>query len=179
MGLISRVLSYVKTKSQGASVSDVKHDPGGGANQTAHHFQDPNTDSAPLPGDFLITVNVQQTGSQEAVAYLDPNSSQVAEPGEHRTYSRDDGGTEKAQVYIKKDGTIEVSNDTVTLTLSASGQATLANGSGSITLEPGGDVDINGAIIDTNGNITTANGISLDDHLHVGNLGNPTSAPIP
>ncbi len=151
MGLISRVISYVKTVSQGANVSDVKHDPGGGANQTGRHFQDPNTDSAPLPGDYLVTVHVQQSGSEEAVAYLDPSQAQTAQPGENRTYSRNGGGTEVAQVYLKNDGTIEVSNDSGSVTLEPSGRILAANRGGFIDLQAGGTVDINGFTIDPSG----------------------------
>ncbi len=45
-------------------------------------------------------------------------------------------------------------------------------------MEAGGNVNINGLVIDTDGNATTAKGVSLDDHTHTGNMGIPTSPPI-
>jgi hypothetical protein len=44
----------------------------------------------------------------------------------------------------------------------------LKNGAGFIKLNPDGSVNINGAIIGTDGNLTTASGISVNTHVHGG-----------
>lgn len=162
--MISVVLSYARKVRNGANVSDVKHDPGGGANETGEHFQAPNADCVPLPGDYAATVPVQRTGGEVPVGFIDPKQNQTAKPGESRVYARDASGTEVAQVYVKNDGTVETSNDNGSTTLSpdgtitaqgpvasgslaADGTITLTNGPGSFIMAPDGTVTINGFTI--------------------------------
>ena len=51
MGRIALVLSFIRSLANGANVSDVKVDSGGGANTTAQHFAPAGDDSHPLPDD--------------------------------------------------------------------------------------------------------------------------------
>ena len=181
MGLISKLLSYTRIGDRnGAKVSDVKHDPGGGANQTGEHFQAANEDSVPLPGDYLLTVSVQRTGGQVVVGFIDPKQEQTAEPGEHRQYARNADGDQVVQLHLKKDGAAELSNAEGSVVLNADGSIVLTTPNGANTLAADGSVAFsNGASITTAGDVLTAAGISLDTHVHVGNLGANTSVPVP
>lgn len=164
MGLMSKVLAYTRIADRfGAAVSDVKHDPGGGANETGEHFQAANEDSVPLAGDYLVTVSVQRTGGEVAVGFIDPKQQQTAEPGEHRTYARDAAGAEVVQFHLRKDGSAVLSNSTGSITLFPDGRIIAANGGGSIDLTAGGTVDINGATIDASGNMTSPGTVSAQN----------------
>ena len=161
MGLISKVLSYTRIADRfGVKVSDVKHDPGGGANATGEHFQAANQDAVPLPGDYLLTVSVQRTGGEVVVGFIDPKQKQTAGQGEHRTYARNADGEEVVQLILKKDGSAVLSNNSGSVSLEPSGRILAANGGGYIDLTAGGTVDINGATIDPSGNITSPGTVS-------------------
>lgn len=178
MGLISKVLSYTRIADRfGAKVSDVKHDPGGGANETGEHFQAANQDAVPLPGDYLLTVSVQRTGGEVAVGFIDPKQEQTADPGEFRVYARDGDGAQIVQLHLKKDGTavinnengsitlkpdgeIESRNDTAIHVIRPSGAIRGSNPSGFFELQDDGTVNINGATIDPAGNIDTPTNIT-------------------
>lgn len=181
MGLISKVLSYTRIADRfGAKVSDVKHDPGGGANETGEHFQAANQDAVPLPGDYLLTVSVQRTGGQVVVGFIDPNQEQTAEPGEYRAYARDGDGVQVVQVHLKKDGAAVIDNENGSVTLNPDGSIVLSTPHGDNTFATDGSVAFSaGAQIDSAGDVLTAAGISLDSHVHVGNLGANTSVPVP
>lgn len=156
MGLISKVLSYTRIADRfGAKVSDVKHDPGGGANETGEHFQAANQDAVPLPGDYLLTVSVQRTGGEVVVGFIDPKQEQTAEPGEYRAYARDADGAQVVQLHLKKDGTAVLNNAEATVEMKPSGEVNTQNASGFYKLQDDGTVNINGATIDPSGNIET------------------------
>jgi hypothetical protein len=55
----------------------------------------------------------------------------------------------------------------------------LTAGSSVIRMKPDGTIDMNGATITPAGDVVSATGVSLSNHLHTGNLGAPTGAPIP
>jgi hypothetical protein len=59
MGLIAKLLSFVRVERNGAKINDVKVDPGGGPNITAEHFAPIGDDAHPLPGDFVVANNVR------------------------------------------------------------------------------------------------------------------------
>jgi hypothetical protein len=152
MGLISKILSYTRIADRfGAKVSDVKHDPGGGANQTGEHFQGANEDSVPLPGDYLVTINVQRTGGEVVVGFIDPKQQQTAEPGEHRQYARDASGVGVVQLHLKKDGSAILSNANGSTELKQTGEVNTQNANGFYKLLASGVVDINGFTIATDG----------------------------
>ena len=175
MGLVSKlalILSFTRATLNGANVSDVKTDPGGGANVTAQHFSAPGDDSVPLVTDYALTVPGMHEGQASAVGYLDPKSAPVAVEGEKRIYSRDAAGETVAEVHLKNEGTIiafnenitlqldpdgsgKIFNEDITIQLNADGSGKLFNASGFIELLASGVVDINGATIDTSGKITS------------------------
>lgn len=185
MGLISKVLSYTRIADRfGAKVSDVKHDPGGGANETGEHFQAANQDAVPLPGDYLLTVSVQRTGGEVVVGFIDPKQEQTAEPGEYRAYARDANGAQVVQVHLKKDGTAVLNNANGAYTLNPDGSAVVTTPDGDNTFATDGSfTSSTGARITSDGDFVTASGVSLDNHPHNqgndsgGNSEQPTNPP--
>ena len=181
MGRIAKILSFVRTLANGAKVSDVKVDPGGGANVTAQHFSSPGDDAHPLATDYAVTMEVQRTGGVAAVGYVDPINEPKALRGDKRTYARDAASGEAVvEVWLQNDGTgtlsnsngsavllpdggVELTTPEGTFEAKADGSIKGSNGSGSFELEAGGDFLVNGVIIDTNGNITTAGTVNADD----------------
>ncbi|MCP4444595.1 MAG: hypothetical protein GY811_04520 [Myxococcales bacterium] len=182
MGRIAAILSFIRSSAHGAKVSDVKVDPGGGANVTAQHFAPAGDDAHPLPGDYAITVGVPRTGSEAVVGYVDPNSDQKAQAGDKRIYARDSGGVVVVEVWLQGDGTALVVNGAGSFRLSPDGSIKGDNGAGSFELAAGGNFLVNGVTIDTSGNITspatvtgstvagtaslTAAGKEMKEHVH-------------
>lgn len=148
MGL-ARLLSFVRTRANSAQVSDVKVDPGGGANVTAQHFAPAGDDSHPLPGDYVALTGASGTGRANAVGYIDPANEQKAAAGEKRVYARSADGAPMVEVWLKNDGS-----------------AIIQNSAGVFTLQPDGEFNINGARITTGGDVITAAGVSLNNHPH-------------
>lgn len=176
MGLIGKLIDFVRGEVDDAKVADVTIDPGGGANLTTHHFACSGDDSRPLPDDFVAAVPSTGSGNAMAVAYLDPKNAGEAAAGEKRIYARDSGGDPVVWFWLKNDGS-----------------AIVDNGSGSIELGADGVVTINGATIDTDGNIATpgdvaadgevtaqaavpASKVGLSTHLHLTGMG-PSDPP--
>jgi hypothetical protein len=173
-------LSFARANRRGANVSDVKADPGGGANTTSEHFAPVGDDSHPLPGDYVATTRAVGSGRETAVGYLDPANESKAAPGEKRTYARDPGsGATVAEVWIKNtgetiitnangsvqllaDGGAIVTTPASTFTCSADGSIAGANGGGAYELTAGGNFVVNGLIIDTAGNLTSTGTIEAD-----------------
>lgn len=173
MGRIARLLSFVRVIRNGAKVSDVKVDPGGGANITAQHFAPSGDDSHPLPIDFVIIEDVEGTGRESVVGYVDPVSEPKALPGDKRIYARDENGVTVVEIWLKNTGEALISNDNGSVTLRPDGSTVTTtpggtfdakadgsikgdNGSGSFELQAAGDFLVNGVTIDVNGNITTS-----------------------
>src|SRR5690606_42009012 len=101
------------------------------------------------------------SGSAQVVGYQDPTSAPKAGTGEKRIYSRSGPGVVACEVWLKSNG-----------------ELVIENAAGTITLATDGTVDINGAVIDITGNLTTAAQISSNTHLHPSPFG-PTGAPLP
>lgn len=153
MGKLAVIMSFTRTIINGVTASIVKLDPGGGPLVTAEHISDPGDDSYPVPGDYAVIDPQNKTGRYTVSGYIDPNLNPKSDTGEKRIYARDNNG-EVAEVWLKNDGSIVVSN-----------------GSGNIELLANGNIDLNGVIIDTNGNMTVPislklNGKELDGHTH-------------
>ena len=166
MGLIARVLSFTRAERNGAKLSDVKIDPGGGPNITGEHFADPGDDSHPLSTDYVAAMPVRRSGSAVPVGYADPINTPEAAAGEKRIYGRDPStGLAVNQVWLKADGSVIISNAL-----------------GAIELKADGSVDINGAIISPLGAVQTALGRDLDTHVHPITSGSsapgPTGPPV-
>jgi len=163
MGRLAVLLSFLRTTKNGAQVSDVKVDPGGGANVTAEHFSAPGDDSHPLPDDYVALNGDSGTGRESAIGYLDPANEPKALPGDKRIYARDENGVLIAEIWLKNTGEGIISNDNGSVTLRADGSIKGDNGSGSFELEVNGDFLVNGVTIDTSGNISTAGTLNADD----------------
>ena len=156
MGRIARLLSFVRSTADQSKVSDVKVDPGGGANVTAQHFAPAGDDAHPLPGDYAATVSAQRSGSEVAIGYLDPKSGQKAQPGDKRIYARNpEDGSTVVEVWLKNDGTATVYNAEASVEVSPGGSIKGSNSAGSFELQAGGNFVVNGVTIDTAGNITS------------------------
>ena len=165
MGL-NVIKSFIRTVRNGANVTDVKCDPGGGAISTKEHSSAPGDDSFPLLTDIAISVPVPGSGKEAVVGYLDPLNEAGAESGEKRIYSRQADGTIVADVFLKNDGTIVAENDNAVLEISPDGSAILTNGPGVFSMQVDGTFDINGLTITPAGEIVTALGVDLDTHTH-------------
>lgn len=136
MGIIAKVLSVVGI--------DVKADRGSNDNVTAQHFSSPGDDSLALPGDYCALSGATGTGRQTAVGYRDGKNEGLAAPGEKRIYARDADGAVVCEMWLKKDGTINISS--------------VASGS---------DVFINGVKIPADGSdVILATGKSIMLHNH-------------
>ena len=166
MGRLNTILSFIRVLRNDAKVTDVKCDPGGGANTTAEHFSSPGDDSFPLKTDVALTVPRNGSGREAAIGYIDPSSEQKAEEGEKRIYARDDTGAEVADIWLKNDGTIVNTVGDLSLTMAPDKTTTLTNGKGVFKMLANGDFDINGVIITAAGVITSAAGVNLDTHTH-------------
>lgn len=168
MGLISKVLSFTRVLRNGGNLSDVKADPGGGANTTMEHFSAPGDDSFPLETDYAVSVPVPGRGRQAVVGYVDPVSTPKSLKGDKRIYARDASGALVVELWLHNDGAGE-----------------LSNALGSLTLLADGTFNINGVLISAAGTITDANGIVLGTHTHPqapdsdGDTQQPTGVPIP
>lgn len=121
MGRIAKLLSFVRLTRNEAKVNDVKVDPGGGPNVTAEHFAAPGDDSHPLPGDYVALNTDSGSGRESAIGYLDPLNEPKAQPGDKRIYARDEDGVVIVEIWLKN-----------------TGEATVLNENGSVTLRPDG-----------------------------------------
>jgi len=179
LGLIGRVLSFVRTSRNAAQVADVKMDPGGGGvNVTAEHFAPPGDDAFPLGTDYVYAGATPQRGRVAAVGYIDPLNAPKARRGEKRIYSRDSAGAVVADHWLKADGSVVTENENGSVTLGADGSILAQNADGYFELQAGGAFVANGATATTDGDFVTSDGVSLRDHTHIGNFGSPTSKPI-
>lgn len=193
MGRITKLLSFSRVERNGAKISDVKIDPGGGHNITAEHFAPAGDDSFPLKSDYVVTNDILRAGGEAAIGYLDSINTPKALEGDKRIYARDaNTGAVIIEIWLKNDGTGILSNANGSFTLNPDGSIKGDNGSGSFELQAGGDFVVNGVTIDTNGNITSpatvtaavvsapsilANGKDVADHNHAITSG--SSAPGP
>ena len=184
MGRIGRLLSFVRTTRHGANVSDVKIDPGGGANVTSEHFASAGEDAFPLTTDYPISVELQRQGVAAVVGYIDPLNAPKSLEGEKRIYARDkDTGLVIVEVWLKNDGEATTFNENGSITLrpdggsiittplsifdsKADGSIAGTNGNGSFELAANGDFLVNGVKIAANGVITMVGGVILDTHKH-------------
>lgn len=165
MSRVATVLSFERGTRDGVPIEEIKVDSGlAGANvdpTTHEHHLPPGDDSAPLPGDSALLVEVEGgTGEEVIAAYSDPKNAGQAAPGEKRFYSRDASGDPVAEVWLKLDGTVVVTN----------------LGGKSLEMAPNGDITIKGKLtvegeIVSHGEVT-ANGlvpaaaVKLSTHLH-------------
>lgn len=187
MGWLAILRGFTRAMRNGAQVSDVVVDSGGGPNVTAEHFATAGDDAHPLTTDYVALTRDSGTGRATAVGYLDPINVPIALAGDKRIYGRDaSSGAAVVDVWLKNDSTAIVSNANgsvtlqpdggtivnapgVTLTVAADGSISGGNGSGSFVLTSGGDFVVNGVTIDTSGNISTPASVSAPSILAAGN----------
>ena len=173
MGIVAKVLSFARVQIEGAELEETKGDGDGGAPRIFDHTGPGGDDSPPLPGDFLVSVDVPGSGNSAAVAYADTRNAGLALPGEKRIYGRDENGAIVCSIRLRRDGSIEATNAEGSYKLSAAGvleatvtTLTIGNGAGTMDLAVDGTWTINGLIISPAGEITNAAGIVLGTHTH-------------
>lgn len=182
MGRIATVLSFLRKTISGSSFSEIEADPGGGPSVTCEHFSSAGDDSHPLKDDYAITISVGdlREGGQIVVGYIDPKNLQKAQKGEKRLYSRSEAGEQACELWLKNDGTTVLENEKGSLKLNADGSQKIENENGSFELKADGTVEINGVIIDVDGNVTVP-GDSMIQGMEtvVGQLNANTSVTTP
>ncbi len=177
MGLIATVLSFVRTFRNNANISDVKVNPGGGANLTCENVSPAGDDAHPLLTDFAVIVPVPRSGGYVAIGYVDPLNVQKALPGDKRIFARNSSGDVVVELWLKNDGSATLLNSNGSATLkpdggflstsaagtfenSSSGLIKADNGSGFFKLLPNGDFDANGFVISASGDATGTGSIA-------------------
>jgi hypothetical protein len=169
MSRVAAVLSSERVVDDDGHGVDVKCDPGGNP-ITAPHYADAGDDSQPLPGDYVALGDSSGSGCEHVSGFADVRNEGKAQPGEKRIYARDASGAVVVELWLKGDGSLVIDN-----------------GSGQVELAKGGDVTINGVIIDASGNVkapgeVTANAtgvpVNLTSHIHGSGTG-PTATPTP
>jgi len=161
MGRLAKLLSFTRVTREGANLSEVKIDPDGGSNITGEHFSAPGDDSYPLITDIVITSTNNRTGGESVIGYIDVKNAGIAAEGDKRIYARDSGGNIVCALWLKNDGTVDLSSDSDVKVTSG----------GAIDLTSSGDVNINGVIIKANGDVTMPNslevaGAEVKSHTH-------------
>lgn len=163
MGRLAKLLSFTRVIKNGAKVSDVQVDPGGGAIKTGEHFAPPGDDSYPLKTDRPFIQDNSRAGGESTLGYVDPISDPVALEGDKRIYGRTSAGVTMNQVWLKSDGSILISNDNGSILLRPDGSIKADNANGFILLEVDGgtlvttplstfEAAANGSIAGVNGN---------------------------
>lgn len=166
MGRIGKFLEFIR----GDVFDSLKSDIGGDDIHTSQIFASVGEDSQPLATDYSVSVSTPGSGKRAIIGWIDSKNKNKSNPGAKRQYSRDSEGNVVAEFILDNDGSVTVNND-----------------NGSIVLESGGNVVINGVTIDASGNITSpatitadtdvvGGGISLVGHIH---SGSPTAPDGP
>lgn len=75
----------------------------------------PGIDSAPIKGMYLVAIDTYDKGYAKVIGMLPDEKYTVAQPGETRIYSIDTDGNVKAVVYLKGDGSIAVTGESMSL----------------------------------------------------------------
>lgn len=145
MGRIAKLVAFIT----GSNSSSARGDTGGGSIRDADHFSSPGDDAQPLAGDYAAFVESSQSGVFFSVGYIDTGNQKTAQRGEKRIYARDASGTQMCEIHLKNTGEVSLSND-----------------NGSLTLVPAGSVFINGVEITPDGKIITPEGVVLNTHKH-------------
>jgi hypothetical protein len=136
---------------------------------TAEMLSEPGVDALPLPGDDVAIIKSEGAGNTIAQAFADLINEGKAEPGEHRTYARDPSGAIACEVWCKGDGIVAIKS-----------------------IKEGSKIDLNGVLIDQQGNITAPGeitamvgtpdvplpGTKTSKHTHPTGVG-PSGPPMP
>ncbi len=163
MGRITRALSNIGSRIKAViDATDINE---------MEHLQPLGDDSRPLPQDDGWSDRTSQNGVDVYFGAYDYDNK-IAVAGEKRTYARNDAGEAVNHVYLKKDGTIIIANDSYSKTInpdgswvetngsysksvSADGSYEETNGNYSKSVATSGLVNINGFIINPDGSATS------------------------
>ena len=108
--------------------------------QTIELFTQAGEDYNPPVGSSVFIV---KSGESWKIAIAcDDGITPSSDEGERILYSSS-GGVIQGQIYIKNDGTIEISNSNGSVELNPDGSSEMKNSSGNIKLQASGQVDIN------------------------------------
>jgi len=170
VGILGRVVSFVRAIAEGAQAPEVGVDLDGDETLTALHFGPPGVDAAPLPDDVASLSPGGGTGALDAVGYQDPATAGKARPGEVRLYSRSGSGVVAVELWLEADGSLVARNAStgVELVLGPDGSFRAGNELGELAVDAAGVVTWR-TPLGQNGGGT---------HAHATPFG-PTSAPIP
>jgi len=146
VGILARIIEALST-------GEVKAEAHKGEVLHAPLFGPAGDDSPPLPDDTGYLGRMESTGGKACLGVVNETG---AAPGEKRLYSRDGSGGVAATVWLQSDGTI-----------------VCVNGAGSITLQPSGVAEINGATITPAGDVVSLTGVKLSTHKHDPGTGLP------
>ena len=170
---MARLNNFTRIFRDGVNYVDAIIDPGGIPMKTSENFSAAGDDSHPLPGDYAAAVGIQRSGGAVVVGYVDPENAGITQPGGKRIYSRNTESEIQGQLWLKNDSTNILSNSIVSITQTPEGSQIVTNGAGTLTLESGGDIVINGVRFAPGGIVTDMNKLKLnnkeiDGHLHSG-----------
>ena len=134
MGVIGKLLAFVRAPRNGANQSDIKLDTGGGDVLTATFAQGAGDDSVPLPGDYPVSVRIDRAGGLVVVGFVEPDATQTAQAGDRRMYARGANRAEVVQIWLKNDGTLLASNANGSYELRPNGSHKMISPGGSYEL---------------------------------------------
>lgn len=130
--------------------------------QTVEWMGGAGDDASPVDGARVVVLAIGQAWKVAFAAddQVDPTSAE----GERKIYAIDGvGGAIVSAVHVKADGS-----------------AVITTGAGDTTHNADGSVDYaNGASLTSDGDYISATNVSLNNHKHIGNLGNPTGPALP
>lgn len=166
-GSLGDVVEFTRSVVEGKQAPEAKVDLGGGDAVTAYHFTSPGDDAQPLPGDVACLAPDDGTGTAQILGYQDPESPPIAAAGEKRIYARSGAGIVSCEIWLRRDGSLVISNAVATITLSPTGTLLVQNALASIELTTSGFTVKN--LLGTFGATT---------HFHPTPFG-PSGAPLP
>lgn len=175
MGRIAKLLSFLRVTRNGAQISDAKVNPGGGPNITAQHFSAPGDDSHPIPGDYVSMSADSGSGRESAVGYVDSLNTPKAQPGDKRIYARDGDGAVIVEVWLKNTGEATILNTNGTVTLRPDGGSIITTPLSTLDAKADGSIKADngaGSYELTIGGTFSVNGVTIDAS---GNVSIPTS----
>lgn len=140
---------------------------------TAEHYTPPGLDVLPLPGDEVVVEEADGQGEGTAVAYQDLKNPGKAVAGEWRFYARNSSGSPVCEIWLKGDGTVEVSNASGKYKLLPDGS--LDYNDGAFTCDPQGNAAFKGEVTAMAG---TPAAVKVSTHLHPTGVG-PSGPPQP
>jgi len=141
-------------------------DKGYTAKVTAEQFGPAGDDSAPMAGDTVAIMEIGENGRSIIVGSIDVVNVPKAAAGEKRFYSRGALSVPMAEIWLKKDGTVVISNLAGKVELSATGGLKASNNLGAIDLQSTGGVTVSNTLgkiaLSPVGIITLNNLVNID-----------------